>query len=92
MYYQMSLKLYKTVNDQENELSFEQITLMDQTICTRRQLRFQVFKNCRSKIGMNTTANKIYYLNNLISFDMLNLGFVHFKKLSKIQFLKNGST
>ena len=91
MYYQMSLKLYKTINDQENELSFEQITLMDQTICTRRQLRFLVFKKCRSKIGMNTTANKIYYLNNLISFDMLNLGFVHFKKLSKIQFLKNGS-
>ena len=41
---------------------------------------------------MNTSANKLYHLINLISLDMLNLGFVHFKKLLKIQFLKNVST
>ena len=88
----MSLKLYKTINEHENNLSLEHITLMDQMICTRRQLKFQVFKNCNGKIGMNTTANKLYYLNNYLSLDILNLGFVHFKKLLKIQFLKNGST
>ena len=27
-----------------------------------------------------------------IGLDMLNFDFVHFKKLAKIQFLKNGST
>ena len=41
---------------------------------------------------MNTTANKLYHLNNLIGLDMLNLNFVHYKKLIKIQFLKNGKT
>ena len=83
MYYQMSLKLYKTVNEHNNDLSFEHLTFFDQIICTRRQLRFQIFKNSRSKIGMNTTANKFYHLNNLIGLDLLNLGFVHYKKLSK---------
>ena len=32
---------------------------------------------------MNETANKFYYLNNLIGLDMLGLTFVHFKKLAK---------
>ena len=41
---------------------------------------------------MNTTANKLYHVNNLIGLDMLNLKFVHFKKLAKLQFLKNGKT
>ena len=92
MYYQIALKLHKTINELESDLSFEHVTLLDQIICTSRQLRFQIFLNCDLKIGMNTTANKFYYLNNLIGLDMLNLDFVHFKKLAKIQFLKNGST
>ena len=92
MYYQIALKLHKTVNELDSDLSFEHVTLLDQIICTRHQLSFQVLKNCDLKIGMNTTANKFYHLNNLIGLDMLNLGFVHFKKLAKIQFLKYGST
>ena len=39
---------------------------------------------------MNTTTYKLYHLNNLIGLNMLNLKFVHSKKLAKIQFLKNG--
>ena len=92
MYYQISLKLHKLINEHDNVLSFEHVTVMDQIICTRRQLKFQVFKNNTSKIGMNTTANKLFHVNNLIGLDMLNLSYVHFKKMSKIQFLKNGST
>ena len=41
---------------------------------------------------MNTTANKLFHVNNLIGLDMLNLKFVHFKKLAKIQFLKYRKT
>ena len=43
-----------------------------------------------TKIGMNTTANKLYHLNNLIRLNMLNLNFVHYKKIIKLQFLKHG--
>ena len=59
---------------------------MEQIIFTRRQLKFQVIQEFRGKIGMNTTANKFYYVTNLIGFDMLNLDFVHFKSLQKSSF------
>ena len=68
------------------------VTVMDQIICTRIQLKFQIFKNCNTKIGMNTTANKLFHVHNLIGLDMVNHRFVHFKKLAKIQFLKYGKT
>ena len=90
--YQLSLKLHKLLNEVPNERSLEHVAILDQMICTGRQLSIKTFKNNKSKIGLNTTANKIYPLNGLISFDSLNLGFVHFKKLMKIQFLKNGNT
>ena len=89
--YQLSLKLHKLLNEVPNERSLEHVAILDQMICTGRQLSVKTFKNNKSKIGLNTTANKIYPLNGLISFDSLNLGFVHFKKLMKIQFLKNGN-
>ena len=92
MLYQQALNLHKTINHVDFPQSFEHITLIDQTICTGRQLRFQMYRNNKSKIGMNTTANKFYHINNLIGLDMLNKNFVHFKKLAKIQFLKNGTT
>ena len=41
---------------------------------------------------MNTTANKFYHILKLIGLDLLNLKFVHFKKIAKIQFLKYGKT
>ncbi len=92
MLYQQALQLHKIVNHVDFPQSFEHITVVDQIICTSRQLRFQIFKNNRSKIGLNTTANKLYCITNLVSLEMLNMTFVHFKKLVKIQFLKNGKT
>ena len=92
MFYQMSLKLHKLLNEHENELSFEHVMLMDQIVCTRRQINFQILQNSKSKIGLNTTANKLYPLSNLIDLNMLNWTFVHLKKLAKIQFLKYGKT
>ena len=73
-------------------LSFEQLTVLDQIICTSRQLRFQIVRKNNFRIGMKTTVNKFYALSNLIDLDMLNLTFVHFKKLAKFQFLKYGQT
>ena len=60
MMYQQAIQLHKTVNHVNFPQSFEQVTAVDQTICTSRQLKFQIFKNNRSKIGMNMTANKFY--------------------------------
>ena len=68
------------------------IRLFEQLICSRRQLTFELYRNNDLKIGMNTAGNKFYHINKLIGLDKLNLSFVHFKKLMKIQFLKNGKT
>ena len=38
------------------------------------------------------TANKFFYISDQIGLNLLNLSFVHFKKLAKIQFLKYGKT
>ena len=92
MYYQMALNLFKTLNSQEHELSFETITVYDRIVCSRRQIKFQIHRNFNYKIGLNTTANKLNYLNNQIGLNLLNLTYVHFKKLMKLQFLKNGKT
>ena len=90
--YNQAIQLYKTVNHSDFPCTLEDITLVDQTICTSRQLKFKVFRNNKLKIGLNTTANKLHCISDLIGYDMLNFGFVHFKKLAKIQFLKFGKT
>ena len=92
MFYQLALSLYKFYNVDELGLNFETITLIDQMIFTSRQLNFQILRNNKRRIGLNTTANKFYQLNNKISLDRFNLKFVHFKKIAKIQFLKYGKT
>ena len=90
--YQSALKLHKTLNENLEDLTFEQITVLNEIICTSRQCNFQICRSNHFKIGMNTTANKFFSLSNMISLSMLNLTFVHFKKLAKIQFLKYGKT
>ena len=61
-------------------------------ICTGRQTKYKTFMNNKRKIGINTTANKFYPLNNLILLDQLNVPPKQFKKMAKIQFLKYGKT
>ena len=91
MLYQIALNLHKFLNS-DLPLTFEKISLFDQMVCGRRQSKFEILRNFQGKIGMNTMANKFYHISKLIGLDQLNLGFVHFKKLAKIQFLKNGNT
>ena len=92
MKYQTALSLYKTINVCGETLTFDQVMVMDQIICTSRQSRFLIARKFNLKIGMNILANKFYHINNEIGFDMLNLSFAHYKKLCKIQFLKYGRT
>ena len=92
MKYQIALSLHKLVNANNEFLSFDQVMVMDQIVCTSRQLRFQIFRKFQHKIGMNIPANKFFYINNEISLDMLNHTFVHYKKLCKIQYLTYGKS
>ena len=79
MLFQISLNLHKLLNT-EGPITSELVTVLDQIICGRRQLRFEIYRNYQGKIGMNTTANKLFFINNRITLDSLNLSFVHYKK------------
>ena len=92
MAYQSALLLHKTISDSFNYCSYEHATLFCNIVCTGRQLNFEIIRSNRNKIGMNCISNKFYHVSKLISLNSLNLSFVHFKKLMKIQFLKNGKT
>ena len=72
--------------------SFESITVLDQMPLTSRQHLFPIFRHNKTKISLNTTANKFYQLSGKITLDSLGCSFVHFKKWMKIQFLKYGKT
>ena len=80
MFYQLALILHKTLYNCEGVLDFETITLLDQLVCTGRQVHFQIHRQCNGKIGFNTTANKFYPLNNKINLLTLNMNFLRFKK------------
>ena len=92
MLYNHAMQLHKILHNPDFPTTIEHTMIADQIICTGRQLRFKLFKNNKTKIGMNTSANKMYCISDMISLDMLNLKFVHFKKLAKLQFFKFGKT
>ena len=90
--YQISLNLHKIFGEMDKFLTFEHITVLTQIASTPRQLTFEIFKDNKCIIGMNTTVNKLYHISKLVGLDCLYLGFVHYKKLMKFQFLKFGKT
>ena len=92
MSFQMSIHLFKTINAIQFYCTSEHALLLNNIVCTGRQLKFEIIRNNKTKIGMNTISNKFFHISKLISLDLLNISFVHFKKIMKIQFLKYGKT
>ena len=74
--YLSSLKLHKIVNDNLDDITFEQVTVFDQIRCSTRQLTFELVRNNTYKIGMNTTSNKLYALSKLVGLEMLHLSYI----------------
>ena len=66
--------------------------LMNQVVCTSRQVMFELHRTNQSKIGMNCTVNKLYHISKLIVLDKLKYSYPLFKKHMKLQFLKFGNT
>ena len=80
------------ITDLFDTCSNEHAQFLNQVICTKRQITFQILKNNNYKIGCNKAENKFYPLNGLIGLDTLNRSLVQFKKIMKVQFLKYGKT
>ena len=57
-------------------------------IFTSRQTKFITSKSNRTKIGLNSLANRFHLLNNKIPLNWLNLSNVTFKVKCKTMFLK----
>ena len=64
--YQFLLKLHKLLNEIYDNCSLEHVKILNELVCTRRQLMFEILRNNRFKIGMNTTSNKLYHVSKLI--------------------------
>ena len=88
--YQRSLILYKAINSEV--FTHDTVSILTHMVCTSRQLKFEILRSFNSKIGLNTQANKLYPLNGKIGLDFLNMGFVQYKKIMKVLFLKYGKT
>ena len=92
MSYEAAIHLNKVINEIFTMCSSEHALFLSNIICPRRQLKFEIFRNNISKIGMNMLANKFYHISKQISLDALNLTFIHFKRLMKFQFMKTCRT
>ena len=92
MMYQITLLLFKTVNETCHVPSGSFTKLMDQIVCTRRQIMFETHRSNKSKIGMNSLENKLHHVSKLIVMDKLNWSLPRYKRHMKLQFLKFGNT
>ena len=79
--YQIALKTAKIISEIADNCAFEHVTLLDQNICTLRVTTFEIFKSNRFKIGMNTTANKLFHVSLQPSGPWLE--FCTFQKINK---------
>ena len=74
---QVALKLHKLIQELNEKCTFEHVTILSNIICTSRQTTFEILKSNHSKIGLNTSANKLYHINKQISLLALSHNFVH---------------
>ena len=65
MFFQISLQVHKTVNDISQLCTTEHALLLNNVVCTSRQLMFGTLRSNRTKIGMNTLLNKFYQVSKM---------------------------
>ena len=92
MLYQVALSLFKIVNENQVPPSTTFVKLMNQVVCTSRQVLFKLHRTNQSKIGMNCSVNKLYHVSKLFVLDKLNWSYPRYKKHMKLQFLHFGNT
>ena len=73
MKYKLALCLYKLYNIDFNSLEF--VLLNFNQVITSRQLTFTTLKSNRTKVGLNSLANRFHHINGNIPFEWLNCSF-----------------
>ena len=85
MTYKMALQLHKLYNT--NDQSLDWISLNFDQILTSRQTTFMISKTNKTKIGLNTMANRLSILNGRIPLSWLNATLSTYKIKCKKLFL-----
>ena len=85
MKYKMALCLFKLYNQEYNSIEF--LLLNFNQVLTTRQTTFKLIKNNRTRVGLNSLANRLYLLNGFIPLVWLNSCIGTFKVNCKKLFL-----
>ena len=75
--YKLVMGLYKLYNESFNPMEFAQLNFNQ--LLTRRQVLFKTLKSNQHKVGINSQANRLYYINDQIPLDWLNMSINTYK-------------
>ena len=77
MRYRLALSLYRLYNFEFNSVEFAILNFNQ--VFTSRQTKFKTNKNNRTKVGLNSLANRLHTINDQIPLDWLRLSMETFK-------------
>ena len=83
----MSLLLYHIFN--ETNYTKDWLIFSNQIVMTGRQVKFDILRANKYKIGMNILANKLYAIKHKIELVTLNLPYEQYKRRMKLIFKPN---
>ena len=90
MQYKLSLQLFKTYNYHTPVTDW--LYLNENIILTSRQQKFKIARHNRLRLGNNSLSSRLWYLNDKISLNWLNLSFETFKIKMKEMFITYNDT
>ena len=90
MLYKLSLQLFKTYNYHTPVTDW--LYLNENIILTSRQQKFKIARHNRLRLGNNSLSSRLWYLNDKISLNWLNLSFETFKIKMKEMFITYNDT
>ena len=83
--YKLALSLFKLYNCNYNSLEF--VNLNFSQVLTSRQTTFKILNSNRTRIGLNSLANRLHHINDKIPLEWISLSIGMYKvKCKKILF------
>ena len=86
MLYKLALSLFRVYNTNYNSIEFTALNFNQ--ILTSRQTRFKTSRNNKTKVGLNSLANRFHALNDQIPLEWLNDSYITYKVKCKNVFIK----
>ena len=87
MQYKLAICLFKLYNNNFNYIEFAALNYNQ--ILTSRQTEFIASKDNKTKVGINSLSNRLFYINGLVPLEWLNLSIGGYKVKCKELFLND---